>query len=61
MVYKICFYSPPEKDNGGNEFDDVKSIGKEEDNESANDSEGLDANVIYNNWKKLGPGTQLPR
>ena len=60
-MYKICFYSPPEKDNGGNEFDDVKSIGKEEDNESANDSEGLDANVIYNNWKKLGPGTQLPR
>ena len=51
-MYKICCCSPPEKDNGGNEFDDDESIAKEEDNESANDSEGVDANVIYNNWKK---------
>ena len=51
----IC--SSPEK---GHDVCDGDENVKVEEHESATEL-GLDANLIYKNWKKLEPGSKLPR
>ena len=56
----IC--SSPERDEKeSDDNEDVTVEQQEKDQESANDSEGLDANEIYTNWSKLEQGSKLQR
>ena len=36
-------------------------VENEEEHESVTELEGLEANLIYKNWRKLEPGSKLPR
>ena len=55
----IC--SSPEKGDDMCDGDKNVKVENKEEHESATELEGLDANLIYKNWRKLKPGSELPR